>query len=216
MSSGGFSKFSMWGGEITNVNEVSFARVRRAKGSTSPRRIRRIAGPQADSSSGFHDLLTLKAARFEACYIQHSFCCIHLHCIFSTHKSCWAAPQVFAKPSQYLLCSKNPNSSRQWSSAWPKHSDTSWSCTLGKSLSFRSLKIICWWRAHQHEQKTWSKSTAEHLVSQQEDKESIWLISITLSLKQPHRNRAGHEFSVRRIVQAHQILKSTADVCSPF
>lgn len=60
------------------------------------------------------------------------------------------------------------------------------------------------------------KSAAADLVPQGEDKGSTRLISIILSLKQPHRNRAGHEFSVRRIVQAHQILKSTADVCSPF
>lgn len=174
-----------------------------------------LQAPQTDSSSGFHDFLKLKAACFEACYIQHSFCCIYLHCIFSIHKSGWAAPQVFAKPSQYLLCSKNPNGSRQWSSAWPKHSRHQLKQHPGQVTQFQIPKNYLLVESSQTQEEN-TKSTVEDLVSQQEEKESIWLISITLSLKQPHRNRAGHEFSVRRIVQAHQILKTTADVCSPF
>lgn len=86
----------------------------------------------------------------------------------------------------------------------------------GQVIQFQIPKNYLLVESSQTQEENTTKSAAKDLVSQQEDKESVWLISIMLSLKQPHRNRTGHEFSVRRIVEAHQILKSTADVCSPF
>lgn len=197
--------------EKSNVNEVPLPDSKESQGkhiTMEDYRPHRLSGVRVSMTFSNWKHYVLKPVTFSIHFIASTCTAFSL---YTSH-----AAQVFAKPSQYPLHYKNPD--RQTAKLCLVKAlipETSRSSILGKSFSFRSLKITYWWKAHKHEKKTLNKSAAEDSVSPHEDKESIWLISIMLSLKQPHRNRAGHEFSVRRIVEAHQILKSTADVCSP-
>lgn len=67
----------------------------------------RLTGVQV--SMAFSD----KASYLEACYIQHSFCCIYCTAFSPDTTHAELLLRFVLNPHNSLLCNKNPNSSRQ-------------------------------------------------------------------------------------------------------
>lgn len=100
-----------------------------------------------------------------------NFACVYLYWkSFCIYKSCWGGTQIFAKAlkttsSAVRILTASGSKSLPYQCIYSKHRQNK---HPGRTwFSFRSLKIIYWYRGNRHEKKTLSKSVTEDLVSQQ-------------------------------------------------